>query len=134
MVRQGNKLVKIKQEDYIRLHRIVTGLNVKTVWESLVTDSFDDLLSDLPDEFHEWALTQRTLLLDEVDGILDSVERAYEDILETLDTPFTRGQFAQHAKTEGALAPYLFAMYDKRDVEEMILKSLKPKLGVQDED
>lgn len=38
-----NKIVQIKQEDYIRLHKIVTGLSMKTVWEHMVAGkSLDD--------------------------------------------------------------------------------------------
>ena len=133
VVRQGNKMVKIKQEDYIRLHRIVTGLNKKYVWQSLMDDTFPELLDALPDEFHLWALEQKMDLISGVESCLEDVEYVYEDILEVLDTPITRGQFAQHAKNEGPLAPYLFAMYDNKDVERMILKSLKPNIGVTDD-
>ena len=133
VVRQGNKMLKIKQEDYIRLHKIVTGLNKKTVWQAMVDDTFPELLDALPDEFHGWALEQTWDLDLDVGSRLEDVEYAYEDILEVLDTPVTRGQFAQHATQRGKLAPYLFAMYDNKDVEKMILKSLKPILGVTDD-
>lgn len=133
VVRQGNRMVKIKQEDYIRLHRIVTGLNRKTVWQAMMDDTFDKLLSDLPDEFHLWALEQKLGLDLVVESRLESVEYAYEKILEDLDEPSIRGQFAQHTAQRGKLAPYLFAMYDNKDVEKMILKSLKPNLGVTDD-
>lgn len=47
--------VKIKQEDYILLHRIVTGLNARTVWEYAKNNvKPDGLLESLPDEFHAW--------------------------------------------------------------------------------
>src|SRR5690349_477410 len=47
--------VKIKYAEYVRLHRIVTGLSARTVWEVMVTGGdLDALIEPLPDEFHAW--------------------------------------------------------------------------------
>lgn len=50
--------VKIKQEDYIELHRIVTGLNARAVWEAARKGSklSHVFLENIPDEFHEWVM------------------------------------------------------------------------------
>ncbi len=60
--------VKIKQEDYIALHRIVTGLNARTVWEAARKDVMNPqkFIEGLPDEFHEWTLTLWKDLKDKV--------------------------------------------------------------------
>ena len=49
------RLVKIKQDDYVALHRIVTGLSERTVWQHM-TDGrpLAELLDGLPDELHTW--------------------------------------------------------------------------------
>lgn len=48
-------LVKIKQEDYVALHRIVTGLNKRTVWQHIDAGlPIDELIEPLPDEFRPW--------------------------------------------------------------------------------
>ena len=46
---------KIKQDDYVALHRIVTGLSERTVWQHM-TDGrpLAELLDGLPDELHTW--------------------------------------------------------------------------------
>lgn len=44
--------VKIKQEDYIALHRIVTGLNARSVWQAIVDGNLNELIEQIPDEFH----------------------------------------------------------------------------------
>lgn len=48
--------IKIKQEDYVALHRIVTGLNARTVWEAAKQDVKhpEAFLEGIPDEFHPW--------------------------------------------------------------------------------
>ncbi len=45
--------VKVKGEEYIRLHRIVTNLSEKTIWEALMTGS-PLPLDAIPDEWYSW--------------------------------------------------------------------------------
>lgn len=47
--------VKIKQADYVELHRIVSNLSEKEIWRQKVAGTFDTFLLALPDEFYDWA-------------------------------------------------------------------------------
>lgn len=48
--------LKIKQKDYLELHKVVTGLNKKALWKMLSEGkSIEQILSDIPEELHEWA-------------------------------------------------------------------------------
>jgi RNA ligase len=50
-----NDLVKVKQEDYLELHRIVFGLSTRRIYEAVVAGrTLEDILAPLPDEFHAW--------------------------------------------------------------------------------
>ena len=61
--------VKIKYADYVRLHRLVFGLNARTVWEILVTGGdVADLVEPLPDEFHPWVHAVAAELTDDRRG------------------------------------------------------------------
>jgi RNA ligase len=52
-----DELVKIKQEDYLELHRIVFGLSTRSIWSALRNGkSQAAILEPLPDEFHGWVL------------------------------------------------------------------------------
>lgn len=52
---KGTRL-KLKQQDYIELHRIMTGLNERQLWEWLSEGKKPtDVLADLPEELHDWA-------------------------------------------------------------------------------
>jgi hypothetical protein len=45
--------MKIKGEEYLRLHKIMTEISTKSVWEVLSNgDNMEDLLKDVPDEFY----------------------------------------------------------------------------------
>lgn len=47
--------VKVKFAEYVRLHKIVTGVNARMIWESMRDgDDLDGLLKDVPDEIYAW--------------------------------------------------------------------------------
>ena len=47
--------LKVKFEEYIRLHRIVTGWNKRVIWEWLKEEKdIEDLIKGVPEEFKEW--------------------------------------------------------------------------------
>jgi RNA ligase len=125
--------VKIKYEAYIALHRAVTGLSARTVWEHLMTGMpLDELIAPLPDEFHDW-----------VRGIADDIVRACANELERLTAEF---QKTTQAMPEGWTAAdragrkdfamlaarhpdkwALFALLDGRDIGPEILKRARPE-------
>lgn len=48
--------VKAKSEDYVRLHKLMTGLTPRKIWECLAAgQALNDLLDGVPDEFYQWA-------------------------------------------------------------------------------
>jgi RNA ligase len=47
--------MKIKFENYIKLHRVVSGLTTRLIWEYLSEGKIDELLSSIPEEFLPWA-------------------------------------------------------------------------------
>jgi RNA ligase len=74
--------VKIKQDDYVQLHKLVTGLNEKTVWEHLRDHgNIDALVEGLPDEFHEWTRETSDRLRAQFNEIYDRAWGSYRGIL-----------------------------------------------------
>lgn len=120
-------IVKIKQDDYVALHRIVTGLSERTVWQHMLDEKpLEDLLGPLPDELHDWTRDVWFRLLDKVDATCSDVEAVHEEIVATLDPRFERRDYAEQAKRHGSLTPYLFHALDGRDPRPAILKTLRP--------
>ena len=127
-INTGNML-KIKQEDYIRLHRIVTGLNQRTVWEMLKEGK--DPYEGVPDELHEWvskvANNLKAVFLDSK----QLAEVTFNDLVRMMFKKYgedwTRGDFAQEALQEfGWLQKTLFLQLDNRAIDEYIWNQLKP--------
>jgi len=120
-------IVKVKQEDYVRLHRIVTGLSERSVWEHMTAGlPLGDLLSTLPDELHDWTRQ----VWDDLDTALwdkqTSAVVAHRSILRSLGSDWTRKDYALAAANMPTLRPYLFNLLDGRDPAAAILRTLKP--------
>jgi putative RNA ligase len=118
--------VKIKQEDYIALHRIVTGLNARSVWEAMLTDSVDELIEKIPDEFHDFIRGVCRDINEDVDETVDIINRAYDRILDQVGVNATKKEFALVAKNH-RYSTELFDLWGNRDIRPRILERAKPK-------
>lgn len=108
----SDERVKVKQEDYVALHRIVMGLNERSVWEHVRTGkAVEELLAVLPDEFHDWTGEVAARLLATVEDAAAEVERAYSTILASLPADYTRKDFARHAVPR----PLKWALFHRLD-------------------
>jgi len=73
--------VKLKYEEYCRLHKIVTGVNSKIIWEMLKENkNFDEILDHVPDEFYDWVKNTRDAIQEKYEGIIESAEEKKESI------------------------------------------------------
>ena len=98
--------VKIKYAEYVRLHRLVTGLSARTVWEVMVSDGdLEALTSPLPDEFHAWVRGVAAELTAAVTAQVEEVEAVFAEIVATLPEGWGRKEFAAaagHSEHRGA--------------------------------
>ena len=127
--------MKIKGEEYVRLHRILTGFSNVDIWEYLKDGkNIDELLDRVPDEFDKWV---KTTIGDLRYGLYQLRERAgklhdgfrygkFGDV----DPEPTKKEFAEFVmKQEEVLHAIMFAMWNKNNekVDEIIWKLIKPK-------
>jgi len=140
----GDRMVKIKQEDYVILHRIVTGLNERTVWEHLKAGKpLIELLEPLPDEFHSWVLAVARRLFTEVaeaDGVLQERYLHYVRQMSQYYIEVTADGAYEHDKRAAAKhfaelvkpdpAPWaMFALRQGKDIEPKLWDLAKPEPG-----
>lgn len=120
-------IVKVKQDDYVALHRLVTGLSERTVWEHLAANdgAYTGLLEQVPDEFHDWVTRHAEALLDQHAVVFGRAQAAHEEILTTLGDGFERREYAQLAATRPE-RPWLFMLLDGRDPSPAIWRTLRP--------
>ena len=120
-------MVKIKQDDYVALHRIVTGLTERTVWQHLMDGApLNELIEPLPDEFHDWVRRVAEHILSTVDSERDGLVRAFDRVVAGLPDGFTRKDFALTVAGR-ADAWAMFALLDGRDIRPKLLLHAKPE-------
>lgn len=128
VVSQAGEMVKLKQEDYLELHRIVTGLSERTVWEAWVEGRHEALITSLPDEWQPWAAAVAADLTDALEEAYSQARNAYETARAKLADPWDRKEFALAIKDRPDSA-LLFLLRDGRTAGaiKVIKKSLRPK-------
>jgi RNA ligase len=117
--------VKLKYEDYVRLHRLVTGVSTKSIWEMLKNgDSFEDILECVPDEFHKFVLTTKNELEIKFKRIEHDSLSIY---LKILPMPTRKEQAIYIINNHKNESPVVFQMLDRKDYKNSIWKMIEPK-------
>lgn len=119
--------VKAKFAEYKRLHRLVTGVNSKVVWEYLRDGrSMDELLDRVPDELEAWVRDtagEIRVRFREEAGIAD---RIFIDASERLgDAP--RKEYAAEFIREKRYSGVLFRMLDNKPFDDLLWKMVRPE-------
>ncbi len=127
--------MKIKGEEYVRLHRILTGFSNVDIWEYLKDGKdINELLDRVPDEFDKWVKTTirdiryGCFQLRETAGKLHDGFR-YGKFGDKEIEP-TKKEYAEFVmKQQEVLRPIMFAMWENNNhkVDEIIWKLMKPK-------
>ena len=118
--------VKIKGEEYLRLHRIMTNLSTTAIWE--VLSNGGDILStltDVPDEFYDKIHQYSKELMDKYTSLENEYHFIFKILSRSDDFEF-RASFAERAKRYKYPA-ILFKMYDDKDYSGLIWKIIKPE-------
>ena len=120
----GNFRMKIKFEEYVRLHKVMTNLSTTAVWEVLSNGgTMDNLLKDVPDEFYQKIQEYVFDLVVRHDNIMKDYMGYYSDIiLKTQD----RKSFAEEAKRYSH-SSLLFGLLDGKDISPNVWKIIKPE-------
>ena len=124
----SNYRVKVKFEDYIRLHRIITCVSNVSIWECLKDSKpLDDILVDVPDEFYGWVKKTETKL----NYQYACLAREYKNIMiliKSIDEVKDRKTFAYYAKRYKHSA-ILFRMLDGKPYADLIWNAIRPKFS-----
>lgn len=99
--------IKVKLDEYVRLHRIMSSTSNRTIWEAARAGTrIDKLFESVPDEFYQWA------------------EGVYDDLIDR----FTWMEIeARDNARKSSHAPLPFAMLDGKSYADTIWKRLRPE-------
>jgi RNA ligase len=129
------EMVKIKYEDYKRLHKYMTRVTERHVWECLLQDRrLIDEFAGAPDEFHHWVLEVAKDLEEKFATRHISLILNYRSIRFGKDEAKFEVEDPREAKKNFALAvkdekdkSYFFSFFEERTVIPQIWKELKPE-------
>jgi T4 RnlA family RNA ligase len=111
--------LKYKLADYVRLHRIITRVQAKDIWECLSQNQdLDQFLDSVPDEFYNWVKDTKLELETKYQEIETECLQAFKDLGDRKETAL----YFQTQKYPGVL----FLMLDKRDYSQTIWRLIKP--------
>lgn len=120
---QSGLRLKLKFAEYIRLHRLMTKVNARVIWDLLRTgQSFDELLERVPDEFYAWVRRTQNDLLTRFAAI---EQQCQEVVNQVQNLPTRKEQAAVIMKTH--YPGVTFAMLDQKNYQEAIWKQLYPE-------
>lgn len=125
---EDGTMVKIKQDDYVALHKLVTGLNERVVWEHLAEHGdVLALLVAVPDEFHGWVRSAAADLTERHASVMTAARLTHELIVSKIGADAPRKDYAAQALAHREVTPYLFNLLDGRDPSPGIWKQLRPR-------
>lgn len=125
--------IKIKGEEYLRLHKIMTNISTTAVWEHLKEGGdLNDMLKGVPDEFYKKIKNYESELRYAFYRISEDIGKAFDYKMYGKyndKEPITdRKEFAEWVQTQPKhYQGVLFRMFDKKDYSELIWKLLKPE-------
>lgn len=136
VIRSGNKMVKLKQADYLELHKLVTNASPKTVWQQLANGkSRGEILAAFPDEFYDYIDGFIIPLTEQFERRMNEILIGYSDAMyevskgtwgyDNPDQP-TRAMYAAEFKKHDD-ARYYFLLLDNKPVRHVLWQELKPR-------
>jgi RNA ligase len=117
--------MKIKGEEYVRLHRILTGFSNVDIWEYLKDDkNLDELLDRVPDEFDSWVRNTIKDIKTEYEKLDNEYKWIFKVLMRSPQSESKKG-FAEHAKNYKH-SGILFKMFEDKEYSHYIWKQIRP--------
>lgn len=117
--------VKVKADEYLRLHRLLTGVSSVTIWDLLRNgQSIRELIEVVPDEFATWVKKTVADLLETHVKHQHRAREAYDTHRHLLPD---RKAFALEVLKDPDTKSLVFALADGKDITDAIWKQIKPE-------
>lgn len=124
---EGGLRLKMKHAEYVRLHRLLTQVSSKSIWELLKNgQDFTELIENVPDEFYDWVKETADSLRQQHEGRMQIAQEAFTKVK---DLPTRKDMAFALAPYQSVVKAMVFAMLDGKEdrAGEIAWKSLKPK-------
>ncbi len=127
--------MKIKFEEYCRLHSILTQVSSKTIWRCLRHETdFKEMLENVPDEFYTWVENKKEELIKEFETVeadaheyLRKVLNKFpDDTVKELRVGTKRREVAMELLKQKKKSRLAFAIFDAKNYDDMIWRKIEP--------
>lgn len=116
----GGLRLKVKFDEYQRVHQIITKVSSLDIWEHLKDDNdLKDILERVPDEFYDWVKLTEKQLFDNFKAIETKATSEFK-VMETRKDTALYYQTCKHPAI-------LFKMMEEKPYDQIIWKMIKPK-------
>lgn len=124
----NREAVKLKQEDYKALHRMVSNLTEKEVWRQLSAGTYDKYVKELPDELFEEAEAWANALRDQFSVVYHQAFQLGEAVQHQRPPLETRKDQALwiNKNVKSQFRGLVFALLDGKDIGPAIWRQLEP--------
>lgn len=113
---------KVKFEEYVRLHRIITRVTERSIWEMLSEGKpIESLAEYVPDEFYDWMKKVATKLFEE----FTAIEKQCLLTLDEVDRSLSRREQAEFILQQ-SYSGIVFLMLDGKPYREKIWPLIRP--------
>ena len=122
--------MKIKGEQYCKLHAVMTEFSNRDIWRCLKDGvPLEEVLGDVPDEFDAWVRGQEQMFK-------EMYERTYNEFIikynETIKPEMTRKEIAEIILKSGKrYSGVLFAIHDDKDISQYIWNMIYPEKHIK---
>ncbi len=114
--------VKIKTDEYVRLHKLLTRVTARSIWEMLMTgQSIEPLLEKVPDEFYAWV---SATIADLTTQFQDIEQTARLNLIPALPLETRKEQAA--VISQSTYPGVTFRMLDNKSYADQIWKMIRP--------
>jgi len=128
IVFNNGERVKIKLDNYVRLHKIITGLNERHIWELLRNDQdITSYLTNVPDEFYNWVTLTVLDLTDKYNEIYNHVQSVLKKDIIDRDPPLDRKTLALKYQ-DYKYKTVMFAILDNKQYKQTIWRLIRPSV------
>jgi RNA ligase len=128
--KESGSRLKVKHAEYVRVHKIVTEVSERRVWEALSSgQSVESWIEAVPDETFEFVRSCSNDLATRFELTKHRITATFEKVLSELPQGWTRRDFAQAVQDVSVtepLAKCLFGLLDGRDIDDAVWGSLRP--------
>lgn len=113
--------VKLKFEEYVRLHKVIAGISTRVIWENMMQGKrMEAILEAVPDEFYKWVKKVQTDLKSQFDAIEARAKQEFRVYP-------TRKAAAEAFLKSDVSSKILFSMLDGKPYDDLIWRMIRPE-------